>query len=208
MTDDLTSLSALAGAATPGPWKTADAGLGPLARSHVVDLGDVRVPRTPYVVVYGDPPYFGHSADARYIAAMSPDVALVLIARVRKAEAALSERCSDAGAQVVTPRIYGRQEPPEIVEARRRIHEYEAEQATARHAEEKKRRDDWVAQHVGRCFDVDEERYGEDRLTVSFTARLLEVRFTCASQAGPDGEMVWDNGVVTSGAVLGPALEG
>jgi hypothetical protein len=93
---DLAALKTLAEAATPGPWKTADAGLGPLARSHVVDFGDARVPRTPYAVVYGDPPYFGHSADARYIAAMSPDVARALIARCQAAEAAL-ERIAEDG---------------------------------------------------------------------------------------------------------------
>jgi hypothetical protein len=101
---DLAALKTLAEAATPGPWKTADAGLGPFARSHVVDFGDARVPRTPYAVVYGDPPYFGHSADARYIAAMSPDVARALIERCQAAEAKLAvERIAEAIHQLSVP---------------------------------------------------------------------------------------------------------
>jgi hypothetical protein len=71
---DLDALEKLAEAATPGPWETEVADFD--ARSWAIfHRGGTFVA-----------PDAGCEADAAYIAAMSPDVALALIARLRAAE--------------------------------------------------------------------------------------------------------------------------
>ena len=78
---DPKQLRALAKAATPGPWE---------ARGHAVGFPGTGLARGEFHVVadtYEDP------ADARYIAAISPAVALALLDRLERAERELSAPC-------------------------------------------------------------------------------------------------------------------
>lgn len=67
--DDIEQKARAAQESAPGPWDVADSGV------HVIDMNFELCATT-----YARP-------DAAYIAAVSPDVALALIARLRKAEA-------------------------------------------------------------------------------------------------------------------------
>ena len=105
MTDDLDALSALAEAATPGPWALAT--WGPVLTKAWVDYdadttGTV-VPPADWLCIAGQP-----IPDAAYIAAMSPDVALALIARVQKAEAERAEAEREADRALMEKEIYCR----------------------------------------------------------------------------------------------------
>jgi hypothetical protein len=78
MTHDLKSILALARAATKGPWERGNGPyiLGPATRSaSMMDICTVSINST--------------EANASYIAAMSPDVAIQLCERLERAEAAL-----------------------------------------------------------------------------------------------------------------------
>jgi hypothetical protein len=87
-TIDLDRLDKLAEAATPGPWKH-----GPLYWEvwRVTQSGEMMS----RVAGVGQPHRSTAEADAAYIAAFSPDVARALLARLRAAEAALSEIAED-----------------------------------------------------------------------------------------------------------------
>ena len=91
MTTDA-ELRALAEAATPGPWRHSGATVwAPVSPDDPTDYSGEAVA---YVPTLGDE---FDADDAAYIAAMSPDVALALIDRLKRAEAALSvERIAEA----------------------------------------------------------------------------------------------------------------
>jgi hypothetical protein len=89
-------------------------------------------------------------------------------------------------------------EPEEVTKARALVRQFESDQYAERQAAEERKRMAWVEAHVGRRFFVEEDclsRYGDDRIAFSFTARLM-------SATANESEMVWDNGVVTSGVYI------
>jgi hypothetical protein len=102
------------------------------------------------------------------------------------------------------------EEPQEVTEARRRVRDWESARYAEQVVTERARRDTWVQNHILRLHEVEidaVERYGGgDHYHVQFTARLLAIEFSHEGQAGPDGEMTWDNGVKTSGAYIGSPL--
>lgn len=87
---DLTSLKRLAEAATPGPWEAAHAGQGSFGGKFVITEHFVRRPGDDIAIVADviEPGSGAPSAEnASYIAALSPDKLLKLIAVVEAARA-------------------------------------------------------------------------------------------------------------------------
>lgn len=79
MTIDLDTIERLARAATPGPWPIA------MTSADNRDMGHARGPEHPRPDRMSWHPQT--EIDAAYIAAVSPDVVLEMVARLRKAEA-------------------------------------------------------------------------------------------------------------------------
>lgn len=92
---NIDELERLAKAATPGPWMADDVqergSDGRWGVWHVASLGPICRVGDPYPRGDNNP-----SENMDYIAALSPDVALALIARLRKAEEALSRERLEA----------------------------------------------------------------------------------------------------------------
>lgn|SRR5574343_446175 len=93
---DLDALERLARAATPGPWRWNDVHelVGPAVE---VDYGSGPKRVEPTLIQTDWQVYPPHGADRDYFAAMSPDVILELVARLRRAEAEVAALSGIAG---------------------------------------------------------------------------------------------------------------
>jgi hypothetical protein len=99
MTDDIDALEAAARAATPGPWEV-ERDIDPAHYSpDVLAAGGVIVQ-----TLASDMTRMEDAANAAYIAALHPGAALALIARVRRAEAAL-RKISEASKDECDPEL-------------------------------------------------------------------------------------------------------
>ena len=90
MSVDLATLTALAQAATPGPWKLYDGWTGDDKITRVVRIGNEEF--TVFQTSAGRAHDIeGAKADFEYLAACSPDVILALVNRIKELEAQIEK---------------------------------------------------------------------------------------------------------------------
>lgn len=92
-----------------------------------------------------------------------------------------------------------RKEPDSVERARRVVAEYERKRLEEYDAEKERQNKQWCEAFIGHRYRVSIEGFApygsDDRYTASFTARLIAVTRN-------EGEMHWDNGVITTGVYL------